>query len=128
MPELTLDQKAEIEKVAERLAVITGSDTSAVAESLRKLITGDDSSRDEDVSGEPYIDPENTPYFFSETEKYNPDALVNPEWPRPDRWHVHEWKDYIPEGLRERWDSLSQETKEVAYYMAKEQADNEMWT
>ncbi len=81
----------------------------------------------EGAPDDPYVDPEDTHYFFSETEKYNPDAITNPVWPHPYETLVHDWREYVPDGLKEAWASLSRETKEAVYYMAKEQADNEVW-
>jgi hypothetical protein len=127
MKELTSDENAAVEKIAEQLAAIVGAEASAVTESLHNIINGVEPSQSKEVSDDLYVDPEDTPYFFSKTEKYDPDQIANPEWPDPGRLHVHEWRDYIPEGLREVWGSLSQETKEVAHYMAKEQADQEIW-
>lgn len=127
MKELTPDENAAVEKVAERLAVIVGAESSTIVESLRNMITGVVSTQNEEIADDLYVDPENTLYFFSETEKYDPDKIANPEWPRPYETLVHDWRGYVPRELREAWGDLNQETREVAHYMAEKQADREVW-
>ena len=53
------------------------------------------------------------------------EAITNPEWERVGR--VHDWRNYISEILQDNWDSLSEETRLVAYSMAGEQASSEEW-
>ena len=73
------------------------------------------------------LDPDLRRYFFSPTETYDLKDLADATLENPWGTHVHEWRTYIPEGLRERWSELSDETRAVAYYMAREQADRELW-
>lgn len=73
------------------------------------------------------LNPDLRRYFFSPTETFSLGDLADARLDKSDRPHVHEWRAYIPEGLRERWGELSDETLEVAYYMACEQADREIW-
>jgi hypothetical protein len=56
--------------------------------------------------------------------------------PLPDSWHsprwdnigrVHDWRNYIPDGLAARWDELSVEGRMIAACMAQEQANREEW-
>lgn len=54
-----------------------------------------------------------------------PSDYMEPDWKRADR--VHDWRNYIPEPLRERWTGLSEETRFVAACMAQQQADGEEW-
>lgn len=73
------------------------------------------------------LNPDLRRYFFSPTETFSLGDLADARLDKSDRPHVHEWRAYIPEGLRERWPELSDETRQVAYYMACEQADREVW-
>jgi len=73
------------------------------------------------------LNPDLRRYFFSPTETFDLSDLADARLDDSDRPHVHEWRAYIPEGLRERWGELSDETRQVAYYMACEQADREVW-
>lgn len=121
--EITPEESVAISEVEEQLTTILGADASPILKRLSDLRNG--VGFIEDPVGL-YFEPVGTPYFFDETERYDPDKLTNPEWEiigKP----VHDWQVYIPDGLIERWGSLSQETKEVAYYMAQEQADREIW-
>jgi hypothetical protein len=127
MKELASDENAALEKIAMQLAVIVGAEASTVSESLRSVISGVEPSRTEEMSDDRYVDPENTPYFFEEAYQYNPDEIANPEWDNLPHKFVHDWRAYIPDGLREAWESLSLETKEAVHYIAKRQADQEIW-
>lgn len=40
---------------------------------------------------------------------------------------VHDWRNYIPDELREVWAELSTEAKLACAFMAQTQADNEVW-
>ncbi len=39
----------------------------------------------------------------------------------------HDWRNYIPDGLRKVWKELSYEARIAAYLVAKPQADREDW-
>ena len=66
-------------------------------------------------------------YFFDPSKRFERADLENAVLEDPWRTHVHEWRTHIPDELRDRWAELSDETKQVAHYMAKEQADREVW-
>jgi hypothetical protein len=40
---------------------------------------------------------------------------------------VHDWRKYIPEEMRERWEHLVMETRCATYVIAELQADEEVW-
>ena len=40
---------------------------------------------------------------------------------------THNWRTYIPLRLRKIWHHLSMETKVVAYIMAEDRADDDVW-
>ncbi len=39
----------------------------------------------------------------------------------------HDWRNYIPDELRDAWKEMSYEARIVAYLVAKPQADREDW-
>ena len=51
--------------------------------------------------------------------------LANPEWDK--RGRVHDWRNYVPAVLMDRWGTLSDETRLIVYAMAEEQAGREEW-
>lgn len=121
--EVTPEEDAAILEIEEQLTTVLGADASPILRKLSDLRNGVGFSEE---PTELYFEPVGTPYFFDEAERYDPDKLTNPEWEIVGK-AVHDWQVYVPDGLIERWETLSQETKEVAYYMAKEQADREIW-
>ena len=40
---------------------------------------------------------------------------------------VHDWRNHVPDEVKEAWSRLSQEAKEVAYIAANTEADAEEW-
>lgn len=52
-------------------------------------------------------------------------AIHDPRW--GDRGRVHDWRNYVPDAIRDNWDSLSEETRLVVYCMAEQQASAEEW-
>lgn len=123
MTELTTEEKAALAGVEKQLVAVFGTDANGVINSIRNAANGVEPAQEQEPKYKFWGD---TPYFFDETEGYYSEELANPEWEIKGT-PVHDWQIYIPDGLIERWDTLSQETKEVAYYMAKEQADREVW-
>lgn len=53
------------------------------------------------------------------------DMLNNPQWENTQR--IHDWRNYIPQEIRKLWDSLSEDSKMMAYYIAEEVATKEDW-
>lgn len=51
--------------------------------------------------------------------------LDDPQWDK--RRKVHEWRNHVPEVLRENWKALTSETRVAVYLMAQKQADAEEW-
>lgn len=43
------------------------------------------------------------------------------------RTKVHNWKNYVPDALREKWSSLSLQTRIAIYYVAHPLAEKEEW-
>lgn len=50
---------------------------------------------------------------------------ANPEFNKTRK--CHDWRNYIPNELREVWKDMSYEARIVAYLVAKPQADREDW-
>ena len=53
-----------------------------------------------------------------------PRDWLEPKWSRD---LVHNWHNYIPDALKSRWLTLSEETRMVAACMAEQQANREEW-
>lgn len=53
------------------------------------------------------------------------DELDNPEFENAGR--VHDWRNHVPEEVKEQWDQLSLDAKQVAYLAAYNEAENEEW-
>lgn len=51
--------------------------------------------------------------------------IENPDFSNIDK--CHDWKNYIPDKLTQRWNEISTETRVVAFLLAEEQASNEEW-
>lgn len=54
------------------------------------------------------------------------DGVVNddsPDW--QDTYISHDWRNHIPDAIRDMWPRLSQEARAVAFVMAVTQADAE---
>ena len=51
--------------------------------------------------------------------------INSPEWNKAGK--VHDWRNHIPEPVKECWERLSVDAKHVAYYMAEQKADQEVW-
>jgi hypothetical protein len=53
------------------------------------------------------------------------DPGPNVEWQKAGR--VHDWRNYVPQKLREGWLFLSPTERAIVSIMAEEQAGNESW-
>jgi hypothetical protein len=53
------------------------------------------------------------------------DELDNPEFENAGR--VHDWRNHVPEEVKEQWDQLSVDAKRVAYLTAYNEAEREEW-
>ncbi len=62
-----------------------------------------------------------------ELNEYDLTQIDNPDWKEYDLHsrHIHDWRKYIPYGVRLLWQMLNTETAQMAYYMAKQIADHE---
>lgn len=54
-----------------------------------------------------------------------PRDWVNPSWNLARR--VHDWRNYVWQGVREIWDSFTPEQKYLIALQAQKLADNENW-
>ena len=52
-------------------------------------------------------------------------SLSSPQWDR--REAVGDWRNYVPEGLRNVWDSLSDEARLSAFIVAEAMTSREQW-
>ena len=52
--------------------------------------------------------------------KYN-----NPQFDKATR--VHDWRNYVPQEFKDKWDDFTLREKEIIFKMAEIQADNEEW-
>lgn len=59
----------------------------------------------------------------------NKEEASSPEWGEFDsKWkHVHDWRTYITDELRQNWDSLSLETRCALVNCCQQCADAEIW-
>ena len=48
-----------------------------------------------------------------------------PKWDEAGR--VHDWRNHVPEEIKILWDALTWEAREVAFFMACQEADMEVW-
>jgi len=51
--------------------------------------------------------------------------LENPEFENAGR--VHDWRNHVPEEVKEQWDQLSVDARKVAYLTAYHEAEEEEW-
>jgi hypothetical protein len=51
--------------------------------------------------------------------------LETPEFDNAGR--VHDWRNHVPEEVKEQWDQLSVEARKVAYLAAYNEAEREEW-
>lgn len=49
----------------------------------------------------------------------------DPKWREASR--VHDWRNYIPDPVKVRWATLSEETRLIVSCMAQQRADREVW-
>ena len=54
-----------------------------------------------------------------------PQDILRPSW--SDVGRVHDWRNYIPDAMRERWFMLSPDARVAAYIMATDLAHSEEW-
>ncbi len=52
-------------------------------------------------------------------------VLFNPEWTKAER--VHDWRNHVPETLKQVWPALCLDVKVLVYMEAIEAANNENW-
>jgi hypothetical protein len=54
---------------------------------------------------------------------------ANPKWDEFDKEfkHVHDWRTYVTDGIRESWLQLSIETRLAVIEVCQNAADNEHW-
>lgn len=50
---------------------------------------------------------------------------ANPTW--DDVGKVHDWRNYVPDGMRKDWQEMDYETRIAVYVMAEARADTEAW-
>ena len=57
------------------------------------------------------------------------DQAKNPSWEKFDAQykHVHDWRTYISDEVREKWDLFTMESKCLAIHISQEVADREYW-
>lgn len=55
----------------------------------------------------------------------DPQEILFTSW--SDLCRVHDWRNYIPEEMRDRWLLLSPDARVVAYVLAAEWASREEW-
>ncbi len=51
--------------------------------------------------------------------------IANPEWEAAGR--VHDWRNYVPECVKESWGSLSERERLLVIVLAEEAASSEEW-
>ena len=66
--------------------------------------------------------------YFDSTESVM-EAVLNPDWNEFNRTrkHVHDWRTYVIEPIREKWDHLSLETRYCVVVTCQSVADAEHW-
>jgi len=52
-------------------------------------------------------------------------TLTDPQWERAGK--VHDWRNHIPETVRNVWDAMSLDARVVSYVFAREAAQSEEW-
>lgn len=52
-------------------------------------------------------------------------VLENPEWEQSGR--VHDWRNYVPEYIRESWPDLCLDARACCFLIACAAANNEVW-
>lgn len=54
---------------------------------------------------------------------------VTPDWEHfvQDEIHVHDWRKYVPEGMRPGWETLPMAAVITTYYFCEQRADMEEW-
>jgi len=52
-------------------------------------------------------------------------AVRNPKWEHAGS--VHDWRNYIPDAVRQQWDALSRSAACIAVVMAENEAGKEEW-
>ncbi len=59
----------------------------------------------------------------------NKDSANNPDWEGyDDEWkHVHDWRTYITNEVRERWAAIDLEARCIVINIAQSCADEEHW-
>lgn len=122
--ELTPEENAALVGVEAQLVAVLGDDATAVINSIHDRVNGVETAKEKEPV---YGFWEDAAYFFDETERYNSDHIANPRWEEMGDNPMHDWRAYIPDELIQRWETLSQETKEVAHYIAEKQANSERW-
>jgi len=54
-----------------------------------------------------------------------PDDYLNPDWER--RQRVHNWRNYISEEVRAKWQTFTPEQRAALARQAEETSDHEEW-
>jgi hypothetical protein len=54
-----------------------------------------------------------------------PEAILRPAWKKVRR--TNDWRNYIPDAMRERWLRLSDDARVAAYILAEQIAEIEDW-
>jgi hypothetical protein len=52
-------------------------------------------------------------------------SILVPAWDQAAR--VHDWRNYVPDGIRDCWGQLSPDARIIAYAFAQLLADDEDW-
>jgi hypothetical protein len=57
---------------------------------------------------------------------YELEKILVPEWGKATK--VHDWRNHVPDHIKNNWSVISLESKMIAYFMAEYASEQEHWS